>query len=240
MSWWARSSGLRRAGWALVAAGFVVLAVALPLRALAGDDKNFERMVGWANILGFCVAAVGFVLVVTDRRASSTQPSRQVIVETLDKVADAILLQEGQQRARLLGTGRPTTAAANLRFAEEQLVRFQETDSPRVGDLAGVAQYFKTATDGRLVVLGAPGSGKTILAIELLIQLLEQRGVLTDPQERARRPVPVRFSLPAWNTDQPLSTWLTTELVLKFTLPRSVAREIVDGSHILPIFRRPR
>ncbi|MGW0886522.1 NACHT domain-containing protein, partial [Streptomyces sp. NPDC002671] len=57
----------------------------------------------------------------------------------------------------------------------------------------------------RLVVLGAPGSGKTMLLIRLLQDLIEQR-----PD---RGPVPVLFSLASWDpAHQPLKDYLAAQL----------------------------
>lgn len=219
----------------LVAAGFAVLALAMSWRALTADDQAFERLVGWANILGFCVAVAGFALVVVDRWTSAARPSGQALEDTIDRLAGAVLRREAQQRARLLGTGRITTTAANLRYETERLVRFQDADSTRAGDLECIARYFDDHTEGRLVILGSPGAGKTVLAMELLIQLLEQRSALTNAEKRAKRPVPVRFSLPAWNSEQPLTEWLAKELTDQFGLARPTAHDLVEHSRILPV-----
>jgi len=214
---------MRRAAWVLVAVGLLILGVVLPLRGLAASDDDFNRIVGWANILAYSVGAVGLLLMVIDRRRSSSTPSPSMLDNAADQLAGQVLTQEGQQRARLLGTGRVTTTAANLRYEADRLVRFRATGSAQVGDLEGVARFFAEHTDGRLVILGNPGSGKTVLALELLIQLLEQRHTVADPQVRAVQPVPVRFSLPAWNTDRPLPDWLGSDLAARFGLSDAVA-----------------
>jgi hypothetical protein len=60
-----------------------------------------------------------------------------------------------------------------------------------------------------LVVLGPPGAGKTVLAIELLVRLIGQRQRADDAEARAQLPVPVRFALPAGRsgTDITLHLW---------------------------------
>ncbi|WP_322770549.1 NACHT domain-containing protein, partial [Frankia sp. Cr1] len=59
---------------------------------------------------------------------------------------------------------------------------------------------------GRLVVLGEPGAGKTILLVRLVLALLARRG----PAE----PVPVLVPLASWNpTGQHLYDWLETRLI---------------------------
>jgi len=80
-------------------------------------------------------------------------------------------------------------------------------DSPL--DLAGAGRDLRAVLDrvptGWLVVLGEPGSGKSMLALRLLLDLVERR-TATDP-------VPVFVPLASWNPDaQPLTDWLEHQL----------------------------
>lgn len=75
----------------------------------------------------------------------------------------------------------------------------------------------------RLVVLGEPGSGKTVLLVRLLQELIEQRG--------PGGPVPVMFSLASWNPAyQPLEEWLAEELRRGYPGLRAPAPGSVAGS----------
>jgi hypothetical protein len=84
-----------------------------------------------------------------------------------------------------------------------------ETDlHDRLDRLAKVVRRIgaRRRTDaGRLVVLGQAGSGKTILAMQLALRLLDIR----EPAD----PVPVIFSLGSWDPSAPsLRDWLTSQL----------------------------
>ncbi|WNV86783.1 hypothetical protein [Umezawaea sp. Da 62-37] len=69
-----------------------------------------------------------------------------------------------------------------------------------------IADVHRSITSRRLVVLGGEGSGKTVLALRFVLDLLATRGP-TDP-------VPVIFGLNSWNpTTTPLRDWLTTQLL---------------------------
>ena len=60
---------------------------------------------------------------------------------------------------------------------------------------------------GRLVVLGEPGAGKSMLMIRLVLDLLARR--------RSGGPVPVLVSLASWNpADQDLRGWLAAQLTV--------------------------
>jgi hypothetical protein len=60
---------------------------------------------------------------------------------------------------------------------------------------------------GRLVVLGEPGSGKTMLLVRLVLDLLYRRA--------PRESVPVLVGLSSWNpAEQDLHTWLASRLII--------------------------
>jgi hypothetical protein len=78
-------------------------------------------------------------------------------------------------------------------------------------DLAGeggeLAEVLARIPTGRLVVLGEPGSGKTMLMVRLVLNLLSRR--------TSSGPVPVLASVASWNpTTQDLHGWLSAQLLL--------------------------
>lgn len=83
----------------------------------------------------------------------------------------------------------------------------------------------------RLVVLGGPGSGKTMLLVRLLLALTAERA--------PGAPVPVLFSLASWNpTDQPLESWMAERLARDYSgldEPGGAARALLEHRLIWPI-----
>ena len=75
--------------------------------------------------------------------------------------------------------------------------------SDRIGPLV---EQFRGLRRRRLVILGGPGSGKTTLAVQLLLELLATR--------RTAEPIPVLLSLASWDpTEQPrMNGWLIERL----------------------------
>jgi hypothetical protein len=95
----------------------------------------------------------------------------------------------------------------------------------------------KTPT-GRLVVLGEPGAGKTMLAVELVLDLMKRR--------TPGGPVPVLVSLSSWDPErQDLHCWLERQLLADYPWLRqgspesgastTQARALLDRALIMPI-----
>ncbi|MFC5832553.1 NACHT domain-containing protein [Nonomuraea insulae] len=103
------------------------------------------------------------------------------------------------------------------------------------GEFDGIATLFRRLPGGRLVVLGGPGAGKSVLALRLTLDLLKERG--------DGEPVPVLFSLSTWHPQQcHLHEWMAHRLALDHgTLAAqarpgvTIARELLADGRILPV-----
>ncbi|MFG3439386.1 NACHT domain-containing protein [Nonomuraea sp. NPDC047897] len=140
-------------------------------------------------------------------------------------LAGRVLAEEKAQRAQLLG-GKGRDAVIDVHFA------FRPTgnpvSAPPAGTLGHVAAYFRDLrAPRRLVIAGVAGSGKTVLAIELILQLLADR----QPDD----PVPVRVSAAGLDPDVPVKDMLARHLTATFDLKPVTARALVDAEGILPV-----
>jgi hypothetical protein len=83
--------------------------------------------------------------------------------------------------------------------------------------------------NGQLLILVAPGAGKTMLLHELATDLLD----------RAERdpvlPVPVVFSLATWRPEQSMVDWLVSELASRYMGKTSVYARLAQQGAILPL-----
>lgn len=110
---------------------------------------------------------------------------------------------------------------------------------PLEGTYDRVAEVFDHPdSPRRLVVLGEPGAGKSMLVLRLTLQLLERRG--------ADDPVPVLLPAAGWDPGQPLDEWIAgrlatdhRHLATMVEAPgggrRTLARELVARGMILPL-----
>jgi hypothetical protein len=79
-----------------------------------------------------------------------------------------------------------------------------------------------------LLILGAPGAGKTILLLQLA------RDLIASARGDEKQPIPVVFNLSSWAAERkPLAEWLVDELRLKYQVPKKVAKEWVEREQLL-------
>ncbi|MDH6130091.1 NACHT domain-containing protein [Kitasatospora sp. GP82] len=104
-----------------------------------------------------------------------------------------------------------------------------------------IGEVFERIPTRRLVVLGEPGAGKTMLLIRLLLDLLERRP--------SGSPVPVLFPLASWDpARQDLYTWMADQLVRDHSAlhapaptdrlqrsPGTLARALLEWRLIVPV-----
>jgi eukaryotic-like serine/threonine-protein kinase len=80
-----------------------------------------------------------------------------------------------------------------------------------------------------LLILGAPGSGKTITLLVLARELINRAE--NDPAQ----PIPVVFNLSSWNPEQTLFDWLIEELLVKYQIPRKIGRQWLERNWLVPL-----
>ncbi|NSC23656.1 NACHT domain-containing protein [Streptomyces albus subsp. chlorinus] len=102
------------------------------------------------------------------------------------------------------------------------------------GEFAGIPAFFASLPRGRLVVLGAPGAGKTVLVHRLARKLLEARG----PASAA--PVPVVLPLASWNPGEGRGLWrwaaerMSAEHPVPLPTPEA-ALDLIESGRVLPV-----
>jgi hypothetical protein len=71
---------------------------------------------------------------------------------------------------------------------------------------------------GRVVLLGMPGSGKTTTLLELAADCCDRalNNLQANPQANPQALIPILLDLPTWQSSQPLSTWIFTQIQTKY------------------------
>lgn len=221
----------RRLVRALAAIAVPILLLFLLLRTLGATSEQLDRLMVLVGIVGLAPWAVQhfYSLWGRDYRGATD------LTETADKLTREVLSVEGETRRKLLDAGRGTGSPANLSYQSEHLIHWSRG---AVDYLENVQHFYDELKARRMVILGPPGAGKTVLALQLLCDLAEYRQRL-DETEQKRTPVPVRFELSNWNTSldtKNIKDWLAMALTERYaSVTKGTARGLIESGLILPI-----
>ncbi|MFN8472321.1 MAG: NACHT domain-containing protein [Anaerolineae bacterium] len=139
-------------------------------------------------------------------------------------VLEKSLYQEAQ-----LALGLEVRPTAVVRLSET-LIQTSEQSTPQPLPPASTIQQVYDEANGQLLILGAPGTGKTTMLLDLTQDLL------TRAMRDENHLLPVVFNLSSWAEKRPtLTAWLVDELRLRYDVPRAIAQEWVGKGRILPL-----
>ncbi|MFE0378886.1 NACHT domain-containing protein [Streptomyces inhibens] len=185
------TTALAWAGWALHATGT--------------GAKSVEHAVNVVSAaVGLVVGLASFVASWLGYRADRRQHASGLPLSGIvDEFAVAVRAQwEAEARTRRLNDPYPLPVS----WAPAEPAYRPDADASALsGTDADITDVFDRVPGGRLVILGAPGAGKTILLVRLLLGLVERRA--------PGLPVPVIFPLASWDPSrQDLADWLADRL----------------------------
>lgn len=83
---------------------------------------------------------------------------------------------------------------------------------------------------GKLLILGAPGSGKTTTMLDLA------KALIARAEQDADYPIPVLFNLSTWkDNQQSMRDWLVLELKSKYGIRKDISAKWLDDAKLLPM-----
>lgn len=221
---------VNRSIW-ILGAGLSLLIVGLTLRGLFADNTDLTRLANQSQVIGVALAAVGAIMGVV-RWLSGRFEATHDLDQWSQELAQEVGRIERKNRLALIGG----VHNADLRFgkaedgqASELASWFIDTALRKPLKLSSIAEYYKAAgPNGRLVILGDPGAGKTLSAITLVLQLLKDL-------DGTRGPVPVRFSLASWNPGLAGEEWLARQLASDYGIPPVVGAKLIAAGRVTPV-----
>lgn len=220
--WW-------QSGWGILIGACIVVTLLIVVPTVGTSEGDFTRKIGWATVFAMVLTLITLIWTVSRPRNSIHIDPAAVA----DKLTNKVLEDEGDALRGLLYAGRNPGRTANVTYRPENLIHYRSSHA--AGDLRGVEDFYTQHTGSRMVVLGPPGGGKTVLAVRLLCDLAKRRKQLEEPKRRLTS-VPIRLDLTDWNAALSLRDWLILTLTDRyFNGSIETARELVDAGLILPV-----
>jgi hypothetical protein len=177
------------------------------------------------------------------RRGPSLPKMSQELAQNVEKELRAALCHA------LADVGEPVPAdisvAVPAAHLEPELVRWRDDGDGSCGHPQDMVAHLRSLPHGRLVIIGRPGGGKTVLATRLALDLISEHH--SGAVERC--PVPVLLNLPSWDIDNRCLTtgadrealarsferWLTKRVADLGGFGWPDAKRLVEAGWVLPI-----
>ncbi|MFI0408689.1 NACHT domain-containing protein [Actinomadura sp. 3N508] len=188
------------------------------------------------------------------RRLGAAAPTADTLAQAKKLLAD-LVKQQWQQEERLRSLADPVPIPVRWRTPDaaevmDHAINIDPSAAPPGGpaggsarlwwaassaDIGALADRFRRTRRRRLVILGGPGTGKTTLAVQLLLHLLAK--------PPADEPVPVLLPVAGWDTRRHprLQDWIADRLASDYPALRApelgaqVASALAGRGHILPV-----
>jgi hypothetical protein len=193
----------------------------------------------WAGVLSLSLAGLIALLSLVAWMARRARPERGDDGTLADRLRDAVRIQwTAEAGARRLGqprplrltwhsTSRPVTVTPASTALRGSLVA---TDGDALSSAGGLVAAFRAGGRRQLVVLGAPGAGKSTLAVLFTIAAIDSG------------PVPVLLSVAGWDPADLIEDWVARRISEDYPavtgVGRSAAaavRRLIDDRTILPV-----
>lgn len=214
---WSRRS--RHYGWLTVA---VVLGIA-SVWILSRSEKAFNQIAGYSSILGLLIA-----LYATFHANGTAERGDEAEYDSLVKALGMRVAEaEALQRQRLLD--RASEPAPMLLSAAIFLRSYRSRAQPQHANSRDLFQSFWGLESKRMLILGEPGAGKTLLLLELVRQAVMARR--TDPTI----PIFIRANVAEWRDDQTFREYFAGKVAGQQFMPVRLVERMLDEGRIVPL-----
>jgi hypothetical protein len=191
-----------------------------------------QAVVNIAAVVGTLISATTLYM------SLSVEPTEENLNSAIIELARLLEDSWGNRMSLLLGRDDDRQAASQplpacVKFS--RLTNLELTSQPNLGSNGNwntiYAAFYQKIRGGRLVITGDPGHGKTLLAIELVLQILRAR----NGGGSAENSLPVPVSVAGWDGTEDLPTWLTKRLKEEWHLSPTIGRTLIRRHLILPV-----
>src|SRR5215207_5401973 len=173
---------------------------------------------------GLTSLALSFVNEKKDSKETLDEHNRNMMLNHVENSWIKGFLEDSLEEAVLLKLGIKEDPSA---VKYPRIIKRQPTNETLPTGKSMLEIFREIGSERSLLILGAPGSGKTTMLLELTRQLIQ----------RARRdetkPIPVVFNLGSWKEKPTLSHWLEEELNTFYYVPRKTALDWINENRLL-------
>jgi hypothetical protein len=191
-------------------------------------SKNIGVSIEGSTIGGDVVAGNKIVTVLGSRAEARERRDQLILLEKVKTFWVNGVLEKSVHSEVLIELGKETRPEA-VEHPWDMVLEAPDKQSQPIPSGKKIVEVFDDL--GRaLLILGAPGSGKTITLLELA------RGLIVRAESDPAQPIPVVFNLSSWvERRQPLIDWLADELNAKYHISRRLGRKWIVENDILPL-----
>ncbi len=202
---------------ALAAASVVLLA--------HSSGRTFNQVVGYSTIAGSAIALYAAFKGIGKAHIFDQAGLRSAASSLAGRVARS----EGLQRQRLLDRA-SEPAPALLRAASFLNLRSYRSEAqPQQANSVSAFRVFWNLKSKRLLILGEPGAGKTLLLLEIIRQAAEER------QKDQRIPALMRVNIAEWRSDQTFFQYFTEKVASEQLMSLDLVERMLEERLIIPL-----
>jgi DNA polymerase III delta prime subunit len=206
-------------------------AIALTQQAIAGELSEAEWQAVIKPLLVFPPGTPTYEVIAQPSPPAEDKERRDlgILLKKVKTFWIEGVLEKSIHTMALIDLGKETQAEA-VAHAWEQVLELPDHSRQTLPPDKKIGQIFDEMNRA-LLILGEPGSGKTITLLQLARDLIAQ----AESDESFSQPIPVVFNLSSWEKDQPLLDWLVAELSAKYQIPKPIGHPWLENSRLLPL-----
>jgi len=190
---------------------------------LSHSAKTFNQVAGYSSVFGFLIA-----LYATFQDKSNVETFDQTDYDrAVQTLSERVTRTEGLQRQRLLD--RAAEPAPMLLRAADFLRSCRGHAQPHEADSTNIFSIFWSMKSKRMLLLGDPGAGKTLLLLELIRQAAEARKA--DPNI----PIFIRANIAEWRDDRAFRDYFAEAVAAQQFVPTRLIGRMLDDGKIIPL-----
>jgi DNA polymerase III delta prime subunit len=192
--------------------------------SISGDVVDSVVVVGNENTVNQTIIQKFFNIFKSDSETLEHR-NRRILLGHVENAWIKGVLDASLHGAALLDLGIKQDPEAVTKYP--WAIKKESTDETLPAETS-MLEIFDSVGMGRsLLILGAPGSGKTTMLLELARQLIARA------REDMTEPIPMVFNLASWTEKLTLTDWLAQELNNLYSVPRKTAPDWVQGNKLL-------